>query len=58
MDILKYLSDLNSLIVEGWEVEKISLYDEECIEGWRWTSPDGYEHVLMGDWDDLIPLPE
>jgi hypothetical protein len=39
---------------------RVSLYDEEGIEGWRWTAGDGREWTEMGDWDDepIHPLAE
>ncbi len=36
--------------------EKVSLYDEEAIEGWRWTHPDGREWTAIGDWNETPPL--
>ena len=47
-----------ALTIYGWEVEKVSLYDEEGIEGWRWTEPNGTEHTETGDWSDLPPWPD
>jgi hypothetical protein len=39
-------------IAAGWDVSKASLYDEEGIEGWRYTSPDGIsEFSIIGDWE-------
>lgn len=46
------------LIALGWEVSKVSLYDEEGIEGWRWTAPDGKEYCEVGSWDEPPPLPD
>lgn len=38
--------------LKGWEAEQTSLYDEEGVEGWRWTSPDGrHEYSVIGLWD-------
>lgn len=34
---------------------KVSLYDEEGIEGWRWSHPDGREWTETGDWMDHPP---
>lgn len=42
----------------GWEVDTVSLYDEEGVEGWRWTSPDGVEYYEVGDWNDTPTAPE
>lgn len=37
-------------LANGWAVEKASLYDEEGVEGWRWTDPRGNEYSVIGDW--------
>jgi len=42
----------------GWDVDKVSLYDEEGVEGWCWTSPDGNEYYVVGDWNDTPEAPE
>lgn len=36
--------------------EKVSLYDEEGVEGWRWTHPDGREWTAAGAWDEAPPM--
>ncbi len=36
--------------------EKVSLYDEECVDGWRWTHPDGREWTETGDWNEPPPM--
>jgi hypothetical protein len=36
----------------GWDAERTLLYDEEGVEGWRWTSPDGQEFSCIGDWSE------
>ncbi len=41
----------------GWEVEPASLFDEEGVEGWTWTSPDGYEESVVREWNETPPLP-
>lgn len=41
----------------GWEVEPASLFDEEGVEGWAWTSPEGYEESVVGEWNETPPLP-
>lgn len=48
------LKELVQLFVDGWTVERASLYDEEGIEGWRWTSPyDGYRQFdETGCWSE------
>jgi hypothetical protein len=42
----------------GWAVCRVSLYDEEGVDGWQWTEPDGTDHAEMGDWDDPPPWPD
>lgn len=42
----------------GWTVEKLSMYDEEGVEGWMWTEPNGTEHTEMGDWSELPTWPQ
>lgn len=49
---------LKALCLLGWSVDKVSMYDEEGVEGWRWTDPQGHEYCEAGDWNDLPPLPE
>jgi hypothetical protein len=41
----------------GWTVETTMLFDEEQVEGWLWTSPEGYETYLVGDWNKTPVLP-
>lgn len=37
----------------GWTAERISCYDEEGVEGWRWTHPDdAREFEALGEWDE------
>jgi hypothetical protein len=48
----------NLRIVSGWSVRKASLYDEEGIEGWLWTSPSGEEFAATGDWDEPPVIPD
>lgn len=31
------------------------LYDEEGVEGWLWTAPDGREWTAIGSWDEEPP---
>lgn len=50
--------DQLTALMLGWEVDKIAMYDEEGVEGWIWTEPDGTEHVEMGDWNELPTWPE
>ena len=42
----------------GWTVDNVSLYDEEGVEGWKWTSPDGAEYYEVGDWDAEPTVPD
>lgn len=34
----------------------VMLYDEEGIEGWRWTHPDGRDWEETGDWSEPVPM--
>lgn len=49
------LEAINIMYLCGEPVE-VSLYDEECIEGWRWDHPDGREWIEMGDWSERPPM--
>jgi hypothetical protein len=51
------LRKLVDLFSDGWVVERASLYDEEGVEGWIWTSPRGVTHCVIGSWDDGPELP-
>lgn len=45
------------LLADGWSVAKVSLYDEEGVDGWQWTR--GYEeYSVIGAWDELPPIPD
>ena len=35
---------------------KANLYDEEGVEGWHWTHPDGREWTAAGAWDEAPPM--
>ena len=48
----------NQLILSRWDVEQASLYDEEGVEGWTWTSPDGTEYSEVGSHDEPPPIPD
>ena len=46
------------LLANGWTVETASLYDEEGVEGWRWSHPDRMIDLCeIGDWSDPPPVP-
>jgi hypothetical protein len=45
-------------LVAGWTVDKVSLYDEEGVDGWRWTDPRGTEYCCTGDWNELPEFPD
>lgn len=47
-----------ALVGAGWTVERVSLYDEEGVEGWQWTDPGGVIETVAGAWDEPPPLPE
>lgn len=42
----------------GWAVDRVMMYDEEGVEGWRWSHPDS-QHELMeiGDWSEGPAIP-
>jgi hypothetical protein len=42
----------------GWTASTGLMYDEECVEGWTWTSPGGREYTVIGLHDEPPPLPE
>lgn len=46
------------LEAEGWTVSKVSLYDEEGVEGWRWDGPNGEEYSEVGAWDEPPVIPD
>lgn len=48
---------LLAILVHGWKVVKIALYDEGRVDGWRWIEPDGTAHDEIGDWSELPPWP-
>lgn len=39
----------------GWSVDRVSCYDEEGVEGWKFVSPEGREFTLLGAWDEEPP---
>jgi hypothetical protein len=46
------------LMADGWSVSKISMYDEEGVEGWQWTRyHNDREYTVIGSWDELPPIP-
>jgi len=54
-EILNAMSDdqlIALAISQGWSVGAVCLYDEECVEGWRWESPDDKTDLsCVGAWD-------
>jgi hypothetical protein len=40
----------------GFEVERVSCYDEEGVEGWKLTGPTGVEKTELGLWDEDPPF--
>jgi hypothetical protein len=46
----------------GWSIEPVSLYDEEGVEGWCWTTPAGQHGqsawTESGSWTKPAPVPE
>lgn len=49
---------LEALTIYEWEVETIFMYDEEGVDGWRWSHPSGLEHSEVGSHDETPPLPD
>ena len=47
---------LTAVLLLGWDIERASLFDEEGVEGWRFTSPSGSEYHIVGDWGELPDL--
>lgn len=46
-------------LLNGYAVERASLYDEEGVEGWRWTAPDGEElGSEIGDHEEVPAMPD
>ena len=44
------------IVVACGNPSRVSLYDHEAVEGWRWYHPDGREWVeVTGDWSE-VPL--
>jgi len=50
-------SQLYAITFRGWTVRPVSLYDEEGVEGWLWTEPNGTEHAEIGDHSELPTWP-
>jgi hypothetical protein len=48
----------DAAMAAGWEVSAASLYDEEGIEGWRWTSPTGCDYCEIGGWHEPPAIPD
>lgn len=53
-----YFKRVTVLLLYGWDVIRVSLYDEEGVEGWRWEDPGGNDYCEIGDWNDLPEMPE
>jgi hypothetical protein len=57
LDFLRRVQAAQDLLANGWTVQKVSMYDEEGVEGWQWTAPDGREENVIGDWEGAPPVP-
>lgn len=59
-EAIKKLIEAINVITDCGDPDKVSLYDEEGVEGWRWTSSDGQEWTEIGSWDEvpMHPLAE
>lgn len=54
-----YFKRISVLLLNKWEVMRVSLYDEEGVEGWEWKSPHDYDiFTEVGDWKGWPALPE
>ena len=49
---------MERLMMLGWDLRTVSLYDEEAVEGWEWTDPLGRTQEVVGCWNEAPPLPE
>lgn len=45
-------------VVYGFTVDRVSLYDGEGVEGWRWEAPNGQEFYVIGEWDEPPAIPD
>lgn len=56
------LVDLQVLVwamANGWTIERIMCYDEEGVEGWRWTTLDGVsEYDVVSPHDEMPDIPD
>jgi hypothetical protein len=57
-DILRRAAYTVVALRNDWDIETLSMYDEEGIEGWRWVAPNGVEYVEIGSWDEFPEVPE
>jgi len=53
---LRAALDALEVVLACGDPEKASLYDEEGVEGWRWTHPDGREWTAIGEWNEPHPI--
>lgn len=53
-----YFKRLSCLLLEGWEVETASLYDEEGVDGWRWFDPSHEEYYEIGIHEEMPVIPK
>jgi hypothetical protein len=54
-EAIKKLVEAINVITDCGDARKVSLYDEEGVEGWQWTSSNGQEWTEIGGWDN-VPL--
>lgn len=52
-EAINRLIEAINIITDCGDPERRSLYDEEGVEGWRWTSSDGQEWIKIGSWDEV-----
>jgi hypothetical protein len=54
-----YLTVLAWAFHQGYEAEQTSWFDEEGVEGWEWTGPDGLNlGGQIGAWDEPPTMPD
>lgn len=42
-------------MIEGGSISRASLFDEEGVEGWCFSSRYGEDHHMIGIWDEGLP---
>jgi len=55
LEKIKQDEEIKDIVIACGEPEPFSMYDEEGVEGWLWTHPDGRQWSEMGSWDKPAP---